>query len=67
MMELFLRGQSFGITTDHAPDDLSVVGVDQPNNAIGDYFYLIVQSKTFKAIRSNEAIPEVEFIEFYNI
>jgi hypothetical protein len=43
-----------------APDDLEVLGVEQPSHAVGQWFYAIVQSKTFAAIPEGAEIPEIE-------
>jgi hypothetical protein len=59
-----LRGQFGGIASNQVPDDLQVVGVEQPDHSIGTYFYFIVHSKEFPAIRASEPIPELPAIEF---
>jgi hypothetical protein len=47
-----------------APDDLEVLGVEQPPHAVGQWFYAIVQSKTFAAIPEGAEIPEIKPFEY---
>lgn len=64
LCDSMLHGRFGGIANDQVPDDLQVIGVEQPEHAIGSYFYLIVYSKEFPAIRDSEPIPELPAIEF---
>jgi hypothetical protein len=61
--ESILRGDFDGISCE-LPLDFQVVGVQQPEYSVGDYFYLIVQSGEFNALRANETIPEIPTMEF---
>lgn len=47
-----------------APDDLEVLGVEQPPYAVGQWFYAICQSKTFRPIPEGAEIPEIEPFEY---
>jgi hypothetical protein len=60
LLQRLLKGEWSGLcekTT--APDDLAVLGVDQPPHAVGQWFYVVVESKTFRPIPEGADIPEV--------
>jgi hypothetical protein len=61
--EHILRGEFPGIDCP-LPDDFQVIGVQQPEYSVGEYFYLIVQSNEFNALRADETIPEIPAMEF---
>lgn len=42
-----------------APDDLEVLAVEQPPYAIGQWFYVIMRSATFKPIPEGAEVPEI--------
>lgn len=49
-----------------APPDLEVLGVEQPHHAIGQWFFAIVTSKRFKAVKEGDDIPIIEPFVYYN-
>lgn len=64
-LEKLLRGewsQLCGNTT--APDDLQIIGVEQPYHALCAWFYVICESRTFAAIPEGAEIPEVGPFEY---
>lgn len=42
-----------------APDDMEVLGVEQPPHALGQWFYVFLRSATFKSIPEGAEIPEI--------
>jgi len=51
-----------GAVESDAPADLVVLGVEQPPYAIGQWFYVLVESKEFRPIPAGAEIPEIEII-----
>jgi hypothetical protein len=49
-----------------APDDLQVVGVEQPPHAIGQWFWCICTSRRFKRVKEGDDIPIIEPFIYYN-
>lgn len=47
-----------------APDDLEVLGVEQPPYAIGQWFYVICRSNSFRPIVEGADLPEIPPFEF---
>lgn len=61
MLQSLIRGDwSHLCEKTTAPDDLEVLGVEQPPHAVGQWFYVIVQSDTFAAIPEGAELPEVK-------
>lgn len=50
-----------------APDDLEVLGVEQPPYAYGQWFYVICRSDSFKPIVEGDEIPEIPPFEYSRI
>lgn len=48
----------------NAPNDLKVIGVDQPTYGIGAWFYVICESKDFDPVQEGAEIPEVGPFEY---
>jgi hypothetical protein len=53
------RADRWAAASTDAPEDLRVVGVQQPEHAIGDWCYLIVESAKFKPIPEGGIMPNV--------
>jgi hypothetical protein len=63
LLESIIKNDFGGFCNEGMPDDLEVIGVDQPEHGIGSYFYVIVTSMQFPAIREGESIPELPAVE----
>ena len=49
-----------------APEDLEVLGVEQPPDGIGHWFYVIVKSNTFAAIPEGADLPEIDAFSYHS-
>jgi hypothetical protein len=50
-----------------APDDLEVLGVEQPPFAVGQWFYVICRSDSFRPVLEGAELPEIPPFEFTRI
>jgi hypothetical protein len=67
LLRLMMQGRAPGYTGEPetettAPEDLVVLGVEQPPHAIGAWFYALVESTTFKPVPVGAEIPEIEIL-----
>lgn len=53
------NGNHWAAARTDAPEDLQVLGVDQPAHAVGQWCYLIVQSNRLKPVPEGAELPEV--------
>lgn len=67
LLQSILRGDwSRACRKTTAPEDLAVLGVEQPPHAVGQWFYVIVKSKTFAAIPEGAEPPEVKPFTYHS-
>jgi hypothetical protein len=64
LLRLMMQGQTPGMpdAETNAPDDLVVLGVEQPPHAIGAWFYALVESASFRPVPVGADIPEVDIL-----
>jgi hypothetical protein len=61
VLQSLLLGETFGPCSDTtAPDDLEVLGVEQPPHAVGMFFYAVCRSNSFKPVPEGGEIPIIE-------
>lgn len=61
LLQSILKGDwSKACSRTNAPEDLEVLGVEQPPHAVGLWFYVIVRSDTFAAIPEGAELPEIK-------